>query len=131
LSPREREILGLLANDWSNRRIAEECFLSLNTVRTHVQNILVKLGVHAKLEAVAFALEQGWMSAAEGLEAAATGHPEGTQLVAAIRQLSSDQREVLMLQLVAGLTAPEVATVLGKALLHLAITQTGVLHQSP
>ena len=57
LSVREREILGLLANGWSNRRIAEECFLSLNTVRTHVQNVLVKLGVHSKLEAVAFALE--------------------------------------------------------------------------
>jgi DNA-binding NarL/FixJ family response regulator len=59
LSGREREILGLLANGWSNRRIAEECFLSLNTVRTHVQNVLVKLGVHSKLEAVAFALEHG------------------------------------------------------------------------
>jgi DNA-binding NarL/FixJ family response regulator len=57
LSGREREILGLLANGWSNRRIAEECFLSLNTVRTHVQNVLVKLGVHSKLEAVVFALE--------------------------------------------------------------------------
>src|SRR6266511_1895143 len=57
LSAREREILGLLVDGHSNRRIAEECFLSLNTVRTHVQNVLVKLGVHSKLEAVAFALE--------------------------------------------------------------------------
>ena len=57
LSTREREILGYLAAGWSNRRIAETCFLSLNTVRTHVQNVLVKLGVHSKLEAVAFALE--------------------------------------------------------------------------
>jgi DNA-binding NarL/FixJ family response regulator len=59
LSGREREILGLLANGWSNRRIAEECFLSLNTVRTYVQNVLVKLGVHSKLEASVFAFEQG------------------------------------------------------------------------
>jgi DNA-binding NarL/FixJ family response regulator len=59
LSGREREILGLLANGWSNRRIAEECFLSLNTVRTHVQNVLVKLGVHSRLEAIVFAFEQG------------------------------------------------------------------------
>jgi len=59
LTNREREILGLLANGWSNRRIADECFLSLNTVRTHVQNILIKLDVHSKLEAVAFALEHG------------------------------------------------------------------------
>jgi DNA-binding NarL/FixJ family response regulator len=57
LSNRERELLGLLANGWSNRRIAQECFLSLHTVRTHVQSILVKLGVHSKLEAVAFAYE--------------------------------------------------------------------------
>ena len=47
----------MLACGWSNRRIADTCFLSLNTVRTHVQNVLVKLGVHSKLEAVAFALE--------------------------------------------------------------------------
>ena len=57
LSNRERELLGLLASGWSNRRIAQECFLSLHTVRTHVQSILVKLGVHSKLEAVAFAYE--------------------------------------------------------------------------
>jgi DNA-binding NarL/FixJ family response regulator len=57
LSNRERELLGLLANGWSNRRIAQECFLSLHTVRTHVQSILVKLGVHSKLEAVAFAYQ--------------------------------------------------------------------------
>jgi DNA-binding NarL/FixJ family response regulator len=57
LSERERQVLAMLARGWSNRRIAEACFLSLNTVRTHVQNVLVKLGVHSKLEAVAFALE--------------------------------------------------------------------------
>jgi two-component system, NarL family, response regulator LiaR len=57
LSTRERELLGLLANGWSNRRIAQECFLSLNTVRTHMQSILVKLGARSKLEAVAFAYQ--------------------------------------------------------------------------
>jgi DNA-binding NarL/FixJ family response regulator len=64
LSAREREVLGYLSAGWSNRRIAEQCFLSLNTVRTHVQNILVKLGVHSKLEAVAFALEHRVVEAA-------------------------------------------------------------------
>jgi DNA-binding NarL/FixJ family response regulator len=64
LSAREREILSYLSAGWSNRRIAEQCFLSLNTVRTHVQNILVKLGVHSKLEAVAFALEHRVVEAA-------------------------------------------------------------------
>ena len=59
LTKRERELLGLLANGWSNRRIANESLLSLHTVRTRVQSILVKLGVHSKLEAVAFAFEHG------------------------------------------------------------------------
>jgi DNA-binding NarL/FixJ family response regulator len=62
LSGREREVLGLLASGWSNRRIAEEHMLSLHTVRTHVQSILVKLGVHSKLEAVAFAYQHGMVA---------------------------------------------------------------------
>ena len=59
LSDRERQILSLLARGYSNRRIADACQLSLNTVRTHVQNVLVKLGVHSKLEAAALAVRQG------------------------------------------------------------------------
>ena len=59
LSRREREILSLLVSGYSNRRIAEECVLSLNTVRAHVQNVLIKLGVHSKLEAATFALREG------------------------------------------------------------------------
>jgi DNA-binding NarL/FixJ family response regulator len=59
LSERERQILALLGRGYANRRIAESCNLSLNTVRTHVQNILVKLGVHSKLEAAAIAVRSG------------------------------------------------------------------------
>jgi DNA-binding NarL/FixJ family response regulator len=59
LSVRERQILTLLARGYSNRRIAESCNLSINTVRTHVQNVLIKLGVHSKLEAVALAVQRG------------------------------------------------------------------------
>jgi len=59
LSVRERQILTLLARGYSNRRIAESCYLSVNTVRTHVQNVLIKLGVHSKLEAVALAVQRG------------------------------------------------------------------------
>jgi|Tabmets5t2r1_1033131.scaffolds.fasta_scaffold00572_5 RNA polymerase sigma factor (sigma-70 family) len=114
LSAREREILALLAKGWSSRRIAEECFLSLNAVRTHVQNILVKLGVNSKLEAVAFALEHGWTSGPGDLDALAMGHLDDAQVVAALQQLSPDQREVLLLSMFAGLTVPEVATALGK-----------------
>ena len=59
LSCREREILGLLASGWSNRRIAEQLRLSYLTVRSHMQNLLVKLGVHSRLEAAAFAVAHG------------------------------------------------------------------------
>jgi two-component system, NarL family, nitrate/nitrite response regulator NarL len=59
LTRRERELLGLLANGWSTRRIANECLLSPQTVRTRVQTILVKLGVHSRLEAAAFAFDYG------------------------------------------------------------------------
>jgi two-component system nitrate/nitrite response regulator NarL len=59
LTGREQELLGLLAKGWPSRRIAEDWQVSLATVRTHVQNLLIKLGVHSKLEAAAFALQHG------------------------------------------------------------------------
>jgi len=62
LSPRERDVLELVAAGYSNQRIAEACFLSLHTVRTHIQSILVKLGVHSKLEAAIFAVQQRLVS---------------------------------------------------------------------
>jgi DNA-binding NarL/FixJ family response regulator len=63
LSERERQVLALLGRGYANRRIAEICNLSLNTVRTHVQNVLVKLGVHSKLEAAAIAVRHGLVHA--------------------------------------------------------------------
>jgi DNA-binding NarL/FixJ family response regulator len=63
LTRREWEILGLLAAGWSNRRIASERHLSFLTVRSHVQSLQIKLGVHSKLEAVAFAVEHGVVAA--------------------------------------------------------------------
>jgi two-component system, NarL family, response regulator DevR len=57
LTPREREVLELLALGLSNQAIAERLVLSVHTVRHHVQNVLAKLGAHSKLEAVATARE--------------------------------------------------------------------------
>lgn len=53
LTPREREILGLMADGLDNRAIASRLSISFTTVRGHVQNILEKLEAHSKLEAVA------------------------------------------------------------------------------
>ena len=55
LTPREREVLGLLSSGATSGEIARTLFVSPNTVRTHVQSILAKLQVHSRLEAVAFA----------------------------------------------------------------------------
>jgi len=59
LTSREREVLELLATGAANQAIAVQLFLSVHTVRNHVQNILVKLGAHSKLEAVAIAVREG------------------------------------------------------------------------
>ena len=59
LTDREREILSLLAEGMRNDDIAQKLFISPQTVQTHVRNILGKLRVHSKLEAVAFAVKHG------------------------------------------------------------------------
>jgi DNA-binding NarL/FixJ family response regulator len=53
LTPREREVLTCLAEGAGRREVAEQLHLSANTVRTHLQNLMTKLGVHSTLEAVA------------------------------------------------------------------------------
>ena len=53
LTPREREVLDCLADGDGRRDVAERLYLSANTVRTHLQNLMAKLGVHSTLEAVA------------------------------------------------------------------------------
>jgi DNA-binding NarL/FixJ family response regulator len=59
LTPREVEVLRLIAEGMSNARIAETLEVSVNTVRNHVQGVLGKLGVHSKLEALAIAMRGG------------------------------------------------------------------------
>jgi two-component system, NarL family, nitrate/nitrite response regulator NarL len=56
LTPRELEVLRALTDGLSTPEICDRLFIAPNTLRTHVQNIMGKLHVHSKLEAVAFAL---------------------------------------------------------------------------
>jgi DNA-binding NarL/FixJ family response regulator len=56
LTPRELEVLRALTDGLSTPEICDKLFIAPNTLRTHVQNIMGKLRVHSKLEAVAFAL---------------------------------------------------------------------------
>lgn len=57
LTPREREILRCLMGGASTEGIAERLSISCRTVRNHVTNILSKLGVHSRLEAVTYSIE--------------------------------------------------------------------------
>lgn len=59
LTPRELEVLALLAEGATTTAVRERLFLSTHTVRNHVRNIITKLGAHSKLEAVAIARRDG------------------------------------------------------------------------
>ena len=56
LTPRELEVLRALVEGLSSKEICDRLFIAPNTLRTHVQNVMSKLRVHSKLEAVAFAI---------------------------------------------------------------------------
>jgi DNA-binding CsgD family transcriptional regulator len=58
LSAREKEVLALLVKGKSYKAIASACFISVDTVSTHVRHIYEKLHVHSKSEAVAKAINQ-------------------------------------------------------------------------
>jgi DNA-binding NarL/FixJ family response regulator len=59
LTERERDVLVELSRGQTNRVIADELHLSVNTVRNYVQSVLTKLGAHSKLEAVSTAVREG------------------------------------------------------------------------
>jgi len=58
LTERELEVLKLVARGLNNRDIAKELFISENTVKNHVRNILEKLQLHSRMEAVVYAVRE-------------------------------------------------------------------------
>ncbi len=68
LSDRERQVLARFSRGWDNARIGRDLYISQHTVRTHIQNILEKLGMHSKLEAATFAMQQALELAPSGAD---------------------------------------------------------------
>ena len=58
LTAREMEVLRLVARGLNNRDIAKELFISENTVKNHIRNILEKLQLHSRMEAVVYAVRE-------------------------------------------------------------------------
>lgn len=69
ITPRELEILGLVAQGLSNREIAGRLFVSENTVKTHCSRAFEKLGARKRMQAVQLGKEFGLLRE--------TGHPNG------------------------------------------------------
>jgi len=60
LTPRERDVLREITNGRGNKEIAEALFITEKTVKTHVSNILSKLGLHDRTQAAILAMKNKW-----------------------------------------------------------------------
>jgi DNA-binding NarL/FixJ family response regulator len=58
MTPREREVIGLIADGMSNKEIAQELDIATHTVKSHVRNVMEKLALHTRLQIAAYAHQQ-------------------------------------------------------------------------
>ncbi|GAG44028.1 unnamed protein product, partial [marine sediment metagenome] len=69
LTKQERKVIVLMAQDNSNKEIAEALFTTEDTVKVHVHNIMHKLAAHSRLEATICAVEEGLQHSVDGSRA--------------------------------------------------------------
>ncbi len=74
LSPRERQVLALMMEGADRYRIAEKLVISPETARTHIQNVISKIGARSRVEAIALSAEHGLL---DGVGAAASNGQNG------------------------------------------------------
>jgi len=78
LSERETEILQMVATGVTNREVAYQLSISVNTVKVHLRNIFTKLGAESRTEATMIAVREGWVIV-EGVEEAPEGEITAVQ----------------------------------------------------
>lgn len=71
LTPREREVVALIANGRSNKEIAADLQMAAHTVKSHVRNIMEKLALHSRLQIAAYANQQEAQPRSKGAESPA------------------------------------------------------------
>jgi two-component system, NarL family, nitrate/nitrite response regulator NarL len=72
LTPREREVLTRLVHGENTTSMAKSMGVRLSTIRTHIDSVLIKLGVHSRVEAVAYAVREGIVEVRASREAERT-----------------------------------------------------------
>lgn len=77
LTPREREVLARLVRGESTSAMASSMGVRLSTTRTHIDSVLIKLGVHSRLEAIAFAVREGIVDVADSAADSVADSPAG------------------------------------------------------
>ncbi len=93
LSEREREIIRLVATGASNKQIAQDLFISTNTVKVHLRNIFAKIGVTSRTEATLYAIREG-LVAAPGAKSEASS-PEGDVISVDLREKNASLDDVV------------------------------------
>jgi len=73
LSPREREIMELIAQGLTGEQIADRLVISAETVKTHIRNAMTKLEANTRAHAIAIALREGYIAATAAPSAGAAG----------------------------------------------------------
>ena len=93
MTKREREVVALIAEGLSNKEIAERLHIALHTVKSHMHNVLEKLGLHSRLQVAAYVHgDRGQLLRSRGVEGNAQLFEVGTSSSPKSGSCSAEER---------------------------------------